>query len=379
MTVSLQLPRLVAAQICIHSCLTGLRMAAPLWALRTHDNPMIAGLLLALFAVSQVFMALPAGRYVDRHGLTRPMVISVLLASFGAIQAAFHPAIYTLALGALLTGAASGLTVIALQRHIGHMARDGEERRRLFSWLAIGPSVSNVVGPLLAGIVIDAAGFRAAFVAMALLPLLTWLAAHGLDATVARVADADSQRGGAWELLRRPRFVHLLFVNWLLAGSWDVYTFMVPVIGHLYDFSASAIGTILGAFAAATAAVRVLMPWLAKHLRERQVLISAMLTTALLFALFPLVTTPWSIGACSVVLGLALGSVQPMIMSKLHQLVPPDRVGEAIALRLMLINASSVVLPLVLGSAGVILGTGMVFWLVGGAVAGGAWTARRIN
>lgn len=374
-----QLPRLVGAQICIHGCLTGLRLAAPLWALRTYDSAVIAGLLLALFGVSQVLMALPAGRYVDRHGLARPMGISVLLAGVGAMLPALHPAVYTLALGALLTGAASGLTVIALQRHIGHMARDGADRRRLFSWLAIGPSVSNVVGPMLAGVAIDLAGFRMAFAALAVLPLFTWLAARGLAARAAHIPVIGSPGRRAWHLFRRPQFTHLLFVNWLLSSSWDVYIFMVPVIGHHRDFSASAIGTILGVFAAATAAVRLLMPWASKHLRERKVLVAALLTTALMFAIFPLATEPMSMAACSAVLGLALGSVQPMIMSNLHQLVPPDRVGEAIALRLMVINASSVVMPLILGSAGVVLGTSMVFWVVGGAAVGGAWVARRIN
>lgn len=379
MVMNTQLPRLVAAQICIHGCLTGLRMAAPLWALRSHDSAMIAGLLLALFAVSQVFMALPAGRYVDRHGLTRPMGISVLLASAGAGIPALHPSIYSLALGALLTGAASGLTVIALQRHIGHMARDAADRRRLFSWLAIGPSVSNVVGPMLAGIIIDLAGFRAAFAALALLPLLAWATARGLAAQAVRKPAVTNTSHRAWHLFRRPQFGQLIFVNWLLSGSWDVYTFMVPVIGHHHAFSASAIGTILGAFALATAAVRLLMPWLGRHLRERQVLVAALLTTATLFAIFPLLNTPLSMAACSVILGFALGSVQPMIMSNLHQLVPPDRVGEAIALRLMVMNASSVLMPLILGTGGIALGTSMVFWVVGSAAAGGAWVARRVS
>ena len=374
-----QLPRLVAAQICIHGCLTGLRMAAPLWALRTYDSAMIAGLLLALFALSQVFVALPAGRYADRHGLTRPIGISVLLACAGALLAALYPAVVTLALGALMTGAASGLTIIALQRHIGHMARNAVDRRRLFSWLAIGPSVSNVVGPMLAGAVIDVAGFRLAFVALASLPLLTWLAARGLAARTEHEPIVSAKPGRAWHLFRHPHFAHLLFVNWLLSSSWDVYTFMVPVVGHHHDFSASAIGTVLGVFASATAAVRVLMPWLGKHLRERQVLIAALLATALMFAIFPLMTNPLSMSAGSVVLGLALGSVQPMIMSNLHQLVPPDRVGEAIALRLMVINASGVVMPLILGSAGVALGTSVVFWMVSCAATGGAWAARRIS
>ena len=44
---------------------------------------------------------------------------------------------------------------------------------------------------------------------------------------------------------------------------------------------------------------------------------------------------PLAMGICSVLLGLALGSVQPMIMSMLHQITPEARHGEALGLRLM--------------------------------------------
>jgi hypothetical protein len=55
----------------------------------------------------------------------------------------------------------------------------------------------------------------------------------------------------------------------LAAGQscWDVHTFVVPVLGHERGFSASVIGSILGAFAIAAALVRVVMPLVAAHLR----------------------------------------------------------------------------------------------------------------
>ena len=65
--------RLIGAQICLHAAMTGFRMAAPLMALREGQGPATVGILLALFATSQVFLALPAGRYVDRHGLRKPV------------------------------------------------------------------------------------------------------------------------------------------------------------------------------------------------------------------------------------------------------------------------------------------------------------------
>jgi sugar phosphate permease len=171
----------------------------------------------------------------------------------------------------------------------------------------------------------------------------------------------------------------LLLVNWLLSSCWDVHTFVVPVLGHERGFSASVIGTILGSFAIAAAAVRVLLPALAAHLREWVVVTSAMGVTAIVFAVYPFMPGPWSMGLASVVLGLALGTVQPMVMSTLHQITPHHLHGQAIALRLMALNLSSVFMPLLFGSAGAVVGVSVVFWTVGAAVGLGthaAWWLR---
>jgi MFS family permease len=179
--------------------------------------------------------------------------------------------------------------------------------------------------------------------------------------------------------VREPMFRRLLLVNWVLSSCWDVHTFVVPVLGHDRGLSASVIGTILGAFAVAAAAVRLLLPVLAARLREWAVITSAMAATAVLFAVYPLLHAPLAMGLCSVLLGLALGSVQPMVMSTLHQITPEHRHGEAVALRMMAINASSVAMPMLFGLAGAAIGVAGLFWIVGGAVGLGtrlAWGLR---
>ena len=139
------------------------------------------------------------------------------------------------------------------------------------------------------------------------------------------------------------------------------------------------IGSILGAFAIAAATVRVLMPWFASRLREHVVVTCAMVLTALMFGLYPFMQTPLAMGLCSVILGVVLGSVQPMIMSTLHQITPEARHGEALGLRLMAINASSVLMPILFGTVGAVVGVSVVFWSVGlvvGAGARPAWLLR---
>jgi MFS family permease len=70
---------LVIGQICLHSCFTGVRMAAPLQALRQGHATWAVGLLMGLFALAPIALALHAGRLADRHGYHGPMRAAVAL------------------------------------------------------------------------------------------------------------------------------------------------------------------------------------------------------------------------------------------------------------------------------------------------------------
>lgn len=359
------LARLIAAHVCLHACMAGTRMAAPLLALREGHSPAAVGVLLALFALAQVFLALPAGRFADRHGLRRPVGWAVTVAVLGAGLAAAWPVFGVLCLAALMTGGATGSATIALQRQAGRMAGNPTELKQVFSWLAIGPALSNFAGPLVAGLLIDHAGFRVAFAVLALLPLLTWWwLRHHRDGPP-REPDPQASLQRSFDLLRAPPFRRLMIVNWLLSSCWDVHTFLVPVLGHERGMSASAIGAVLGVFALAATAVRLVLPLLASRLREGVVVSAAMGATAVLFGVYPWAHSALAMGGLSLLLGVALGSVQPMIMSTLHQITPAHRHGEALGLRMMAINGSSVLMPLLFGSAGVLVGSAGVFWVTG--------------
>ncbi|CAN7297752.1 MFS transporter [Variovorax sp. LjRoot178] len=375
-----ELLKLIAAQICLHAAMTGLRLAGPLLALQQGYSAAAVGLLIALFALTQVFLALPAGRFADRHGLKRPLMLSVIAASVGTALVAVVSWFSVMCLAALMTGGATGAAVIALQRHVGRAAADPVQLKKVFSWLAIAPAVANFVGPFCAGLLIDHAGrtpadlpgFRIAFAALALLPLAGWFFARKTPELPRVSLPAGGARPRAWDLLRESMFRRLLFVNWLQSSAWDVHAFVLPILGHERGLGASVIGSILGAFAIAAAVIRIVLPLVASRASERSVIAASTVVTALVFAVYPLLSSALAMGVCSVVLGFALGAVQPMVMSMLHQITPHARHGEALGLRLMVINASSVAMPMLFGSVGALIGVAGVFWLVGGAVALGA-------
>ena len=379
--------RLIAAQVCLHATMAGMRLAAPLLALQQGYSAAAVGVLIALFALTQVFLALPAGRFADRHGLRRPLGWSVLAASAGTTLALLVPSFPALCVAALATGGATGATVIALQRHVGRAATDTAQLRRVFSWLAIAPAAANFLGPFAAGLLIDHAGrtpadllgFRVCFAVLALLPLVCWALVRRAPEEPLSPPVAGATPTRAWDLVREPMFRRLLFVNWLQASSWDVHAFVLPVLGHERGMSAAVIGSLLGAFAIAAAAVRLLLPLVAARTSERRVIQVSTIVTVVVFAVYPLLRSPWAMGVCSVVLGFALGAVQPMVMSLLHQMTPPQRHGEALGLRLMSINASSVAMPMLFGTLGALVGVGSVFWLVGAVVALGSPAVRGLD
>jgi MFS family permease len=385
--VKKELAKLIAGQVFLHACMTGMRLATPLLALQQGYSALAVGVLLALFSLTQVFMAIPAGRFTDRHGLKKPVRISVVIACIGASVSVIWPVFPVLCFGALMTGGATGFTVIALQRHVGRMSSDANQLKETFSWLAIGPSVSNFIGPFFAGVLIDHAGqtpadadgFRAAFVMLSILPILAWYWIRQVHEQPMAPQLPEHANARVWDLLQDPMMRRLLLVNWLLSSCWDVHTFVVPVLGHERGLSASVVGSILGAFAVASAIIRVVLPWIARRLQEYRLLTGAMILASLIFAIYPLFDSPMAMAICSVSLGIVLGVVQPMIMSTLHQITPPHRQGEALGLRIMAVNASSVVMPLVFGAAGAVAGVSVVFWVVGLGVAGGSPQAWRLR
>lgn len=375
---------LIIGQVCLHSCMTGLRLAAPLQLLRLGHAEWAVGLVLGLFAVAPMVVALPAGRMTDRVGYHAPMRLAVVLTVLGGVLAVVSTWLGSwhlplLCVSATLTGAGTNYGLITIQRTAGRDASDSTQLKRVFSWLGLAPALANVVGPVLAGVLVDWAGFRWAYAALALLPLLSMGTARWVPVEAPRPPPDAGLAPNSWDLLRAPGVARLFFVNWLLSASWDVHVFVVPILGHERGFSASVIGAILGAFAGAVTLVRLIIPAIAHRLHESQVLVIAMLTTGAVLGIYPMVNAAGLMFACAVLLGLALGSVQPMILAQLHQLTPSHRHGEAIALRSMTIGLASAAMPLLFGVAGAAIGAASLFWAMGAAVALGSSQVRRIE
>lgn len=371
---------LIALGVCNHVTLSGARVAVALDALDRGASPATVGVLVALFALLPVFLGVPVGRLADRIGVRRPMLWGSVGTAAGAMLPFAFPGLPALYAAAALIGGSFTLFQVPAQRATGELA-DAPDRAASFSFLALGYSLSGFAGPLVAGLAIDFLGFRPAFALLAALPLLpaAALAAHRLALPRTHVAGAPPTSGGMLELIRIPALRRLFVINAAFALGWDLHTIFVPIYGASLGLSAAAIGAILSAFAAATFVVRLAMPWIAAGTAEARVLMVALAVAGGVFLAFPFVDSAWALAALSFVLGLGLGSGQPVVLSLLHEHAPAGRTGEVVGVRMSLIQSMAVAVPLVFGALGTSLGIVPVFWAVGGCLGASGWYARLIR
>ncbi|MDT8998662.1 MFS transporter [Paucibacter sp. APW11] len=372
-------PWVIATLIAVHACMAVTRVAASLWVLRQGHGEWTVGLLLSLFAVAPIALAMWAGQLSDRHGFHRPIGIAVLMALCGALTALAWQTLPTIFFSCLLSGGALSVAAVAIQREAGLMADEPGELKRVFSWVALGPAISNALAPVAAGLLIDHISFRAAFVLAALLPLLCWALASKVPRHAPKAHDAHARPRPAWDLLRLAPLRRLLILNIVLSSCWDAHSFVVPVVGHAKGLSASEIGLVLGAFACAATVVRLAIARFAAQLDEMKSMRLAMVLATLVLLAYAWLPGTAGLMLGSALLGVALGSVQPMALAVLHQVTPADRHGQALGLRMLASNGATVGMPLGFGLLAGATTAAAPMWLMAGLLVLAQWPARALT
>jgi predicted MFS family arabinose efflux permease len=374
---ALELLYFVVLNALAHLAFVGARMTTTLFALELGASGFTVGILMSLFALLPTFLSIGAGRLIDRAGPRGPLLASLALLSAATALPFALPRLEALYLSTTLIGVSFMYVHIAMNSVFG--AHGSPEQRAVnFSWLALGFSISNSIGPLVAGLAIDGLGHARAFALLALFPALAaallWRRRQPLPHPE---PVPQAKRSSVWDLLRIPGLRQTFWVSLLLATGWDLYIFIIPLYGARIDLSAAAIGAILSTFALATFTVRLVMPVLIKKLKQWLIIFCALAISGTCYLAFPLAQSVPLLLLLSFALGLGLGSAQPVIMSLLYAASPPGRQGEAVGLRTSLLNGSHTLIPLASGAASAAIGLSPVFWVLGAGLLAGAWFARQ--
>ncbi|OGA36140.1 MAG: hypothetical protein A3G26_09995 [Betaproteobacteria bacterium RIFCSPLOWO2_12_FULL_65_110] len=376
--MSVTLYALTLFTILNHTAYVGSRVAVSLYAIHLHATPLTVGTLMSLYGLLPMLFSVSAGRLSDRVKPRVPLLVGSVLVVVGTLLPFLAPGLAPLHVAATLIGLGFMLFQVTVQNSIGFIGAP-ERRPANFSLFALGFSVSAFLGPLFAGLAIDWIGYAFTFIFLALLPVATIiaLAANKLVLPGPPSHGKRDEKRRVVDLFAHSDVRRVLIITALQATSWELFTFMMPVYGTGIGLSPSVIGVIMGAFAVATFLIRLALPYLARRVTAWRLLNLALLLTGLCYVLFPLVTHVALLMALAFVLGIGLGSAQPMVMALLHDAAPEGRTGEAVGVRQMVITTGQTVMPLLFGALGSALGVRIVFWTVALAVIVGSRAAKK--
>jgi MFS family permease len=360
-----------------HIGFAGSRLAVPLFAVDQGAGPFVVGTIVALYAALPAVLALPMGRMADRIGYQLPLLCGAGGIFIALLLPWLFPALTTMYFVASLLGISFMMFQLSIQTLVGAIAGP-EARARNFSLLSLGYASANFCGPLIAGVLIDNAGYARTFALLAipLVPALV-LAAMGSRWIPHVHGKAAAITGGLFDLLKIKTLRHTLIASGIVSSAWDVYQFFMPIYGRSLGMSATAIGSVLSAFAIAIIVVRMVLPFFVRRVGETQTLTYAMFVSCAAFCLFPLFSSAWPLAAVSFLLGVGAGVGQPLSMTLVFNASPPGRAGEAAGMRITVNQVAHFAIPLFFGAVGSTVGYAAVFLTNAGFLMAGGVISKR--
>lgn len=299
------------------------------------------GLLVSMWAAVVVVLSFPLVRLTRRWDRRAVIAGGLAVLALSSALTALAPT-FQVAVGARVLGAAAvGLLWATTNAHVADLVPDRLLGRAIAVVLG-GATLGMVVGTPLARLVADAAGWRAAFWALAVLSLL---AAGAVRLVVARAATADGPAGasGGADAVGVPRrgTARLLTVTGLVAlvlvGHYGAYTYITRLAEAPAQSLPGGMSTLLLVFGLASAIGVALAGRLGD--RSGPALVVSVAATALTVLGLGAADAGAVVGVAVVVAwGVVSGAMPPFAQTLILRLAGPERRSFAGALIPVLFN-----------------------------------------
>ncbi len=346
------------------------RVLFTLYALELGAPASAVGLIGGLLFLFPLLLSWPIGMLADRRGSRGLLLFGTVCGLVSLALPYFVQDLRALYASAALNGLALAFFHVTLQNLVGTLSKPAA-RARNFSNFSLTGSVTNFVGPLMAGFSIDHVGHAAACLVIAsqsLIALVLLLAWGRMLPPGNRQAPKGPSALGA---LKDREIWLMLVTSGMVQLGQDLFQFYLPIYGHSIGLSASVIGAILATLAVASFVVRLFLARLIKRIRAETLLAWVFFTGSVGFALVPFFSNAVALASISFVFGLGMGLGIPLTVILMFSRSTEGRSGQTLGLRLTANNFVRVTGPIVFGVVGTALGLPPVFWINAALMVGG--------
>ena len=342
--------------------MTAARVVLSLYALDLGAQPYAVGILIAMFYIFPLLLSWPVGALADRFGSRWLLMVGSFAGACGLLVPYFIRDVSSLYVAAAMCGLSLAFFNVIVQNLVGILSKPHERTRNFSNFSMVGAS-TNFVGPLIAGFSVDYAGPAVACL---------YIVVPSLAAAVLLAVRGSALPGGSrhatpsakiMDTLKDAALWRMLAISSLVQLGNDLFQFYIPIYGHGIGLSASAIGVVLAAFAAAAFIVRFVLPRLVARFTEEKLLAYSLYIGAVGFLLAPFSGSAIILALISFVFGLGMGCSQPLVLMLMFSRSAPGRSGATLGLRLTVNNLMRAIGPPAFGAIGTAFGLLSVFWI----------------
>lgn len=343
------------------------------------------GLLAFGFSALSILIAIPIGRHVDRRGARATTIGGIALMGGAAAAHALVASIPQLIAAHALLGLGLIFAVVGLQAVVAHPGTsEGADAR--FGLVGATISLGQMLGPLVAGglaelvIALDLAAeddrygtaptfALAAALCAAAAVASTRLPPHPGGSRSARAAEpasaslssSSARPEGIGTVLRAPHMGKALWASAIVLTATDVLTVYLPAIGAERGWSVAFVSILLAVRAGLSFAVRVGIAPLVRRIGRKPLLVGACGIGATALLLMAPESPEWTAVVLIALIGLVLGIGQPVTMAWVSRSAPERLRATALAARLTGNRLGQSVIPVAVGAATAVTGSGAVF------------------
>lgn len=276
------------------------------------------GLVQGAVAIPGIFLAAYIGYLADRVGRRRVIRVSLVVFGVFGLACFFARDYWMLVTLRLLQGlGTSGLLSLGVVI-IGDLFT-GNERRWAMGINLAALTMTTTLAPVVGGFLAEGGAFRPFLVYVLAIPV--FVAARRLPDPEGRVAPSPPFRhlGEAMSLLaekgRRSDFLGILPMSFLTLGAYLGLGLTVLPLFLEYEFglTVSQRGLVAAVLSAASSTASASSGWLGRRWTRRRVLSSAFVMMVVGFVIVGVAPSLWVLAAGLVVLGLASGSIFPLL------------------------------------------------------------------
>lgn len=320
----------------------------------------IVGLLVAAFSLTQLLFSPLAGRFADKFGRKRMIVIGMLVFALSEVLFGLAHSPVLLFVSRLLGGISAAMIMPAVIAYAADITTK-EERATGMGYINAAITTGFIIGPGIGGYIAEfgiRVPFYSAGVAGIIAAILTFFVLQeSVPAKSAEdesgVPSADKAHGSLLTQLRysyrEPYFLSLIIVFVMSFGLANFETVFGLFVDHKFGFEPSDIAFIITFGSIAGAVVQVTaFGWILRRFGEQNVISVCLLFAGIFIFLTLFVHRFWMIFAVTFIIFLAIDILRPAISTQMS-MVAKDQQGYVAGLNSAFTSLGNIVGPIVAG------------------------------